>query len=391
MTEQLSDKYDVVIAGGGPAGSSLAIRLAQADINVLLVEQKKFPREKVCGEFLSPECLIHFEELGVSDAIGLAGGTQLAETVFYKRNGKGLRVKSEWFGKTGAAAVGLSRATLDEVLLRRAAYLGVTVLEQIAVNQVIRSDGRVQGVSFKTVDGNTREISAGITVDATGRTRALARRFDEHTKERSAAEHVAFKSHLRNVDLEDDTCEIYVYRGGYGGCNQVEGGLFDLCFIAKAEDAKRLKGNAESIIKAVVFSNKRAAMTMKNAEILKPWLAVPIEKFGRGNIVPCEGMISVGDSASFIDPFTGSGMLMALQSAKIAFEAISANLRDPKLIVDEYRRSYGAAFDSRLRVCSMLRNAAFSPFIAESTISLLSLSSGITKRLARATRMIGST
>jgi flavin-dependent dehydrogenase len=60
-------QYDVIITGAGPAGSSAAIRLAQARINVLLVEQKKFPRAKLCGEFMSPECLSHFAELNVLD------------------------------------------------------------------------------------------------------------------------------------------------------------------------------------------------------------------------------------------------------------------------------------------------------------------------------------
>jgi len=59
--------YDVIIAGGGPAGASAAIHLATGGARVLLVEQKKFPRAKLCGEFISPECTPHFERLGVAD------------------------------------------------------------------------------------------------------------------------------------------------------------------------------------------------------------------------------------------------------------------------------------------------------------------------------------
>ena len=61
--------YDVIIAGGGPAGSSAAIHLATRGARVLLAEQKKFPRAKLCGEFISPECALHFERLGVVDQI----------------------------------------------------------------------------------------------------------------------------------------------------------------------------------------------------------------------------------------------------------------------------------------------------------------------------------
>src|SRR6266536_3030589 len=78
--------YDVIIAGGGPAGSSAAIHLAAAGARVLLAEQKEFPRAKLCGEFISPECVLHFEQLGVADRMLAAQPSSLTETVFFARN-----------------------------------------------------------------------------------------------------------------------------------------------------------------------------------------------------------------------------------------------------------------------------------------------------------------
>src|SRR5712692_9167145 len=86
--ESVNETFDVVIAGGGPAGSSAATHLAMRGARVLLAEQKKFPREKLCGEFISPECAVHFERLGVIDRMLAAGPARLDETVFYARNGK---------------------------------------------------------------------------------------------------------------------------------------------------------------------------------------------------------------------------------------------------------------------------------------------------------------
>ena len=111
-----SNTFDVAIAGAGPAGTSLAIELALWGAHVLLIEEKKFPRAKLCGEFISPECLTHFKRLGVMDQMSAAGGASVAETVFYSRQGNSVSVPSEWF-KSGARALGLSRSEMDHQLL----------------------------------------------------------------------------------------------------------------------------------------------------------------------------------------------------------------------------------------------------------------------------------
>jgi len=87
----------VVIAGAGPAGTSLAIRLARLGLPVTLVERYKFPRQKLCGEFISPECLLHFDELGVLDQMLAAGGDRIYETRFFETGGRSISVPSGWF------------------------------------------------------------------------------------------------------------------------------------------------------------------------------------------------------------------------------------------------------------------------------------------------------
>src|SRR5438309_1666504 len=160
--------YDVIIAGGGPAGASAAIHLSMSGARVLLAEQKKFPRAKLCGEFISPECSTHFERLGVTERMLAAAPTSLTETVFYSRKGNHVSVPSSWFGAQGVA-LGLSRAEMDEHLLRRASDCGVTVIENAQVASLVVEDDRVCGATVRTHDGE-ESLRAPVTIDATGRT-----------------------------------------------------------------------------------------------------------------------------------------------------------------------------------------------------------------------------
>lgn len=385
----LFEKFDVAIAGAGPAGSSVAIRLSQAGFSVLLVEQKKFPREKLCGEFISPECLTHFEELGVMPTITAACGTELSETVFYSRNGKRFSIDNTWFGDSSSHALGLSRAEMDSCLLQRARQSGVVVLEQTSAAGLIVDEDRVIGLNLKRNHEYSESVLARISIDATGRSGALARHVDPRPQHATRAHLVAFKTHLRGSQTEPGACEIYSYRGGYGGCNQIEDGKHNLCFIASAADTKRLGSDPERVMREVVLTNQRAAAVLGKATVAMPWHAVPIEHFGRKKLAPANGLITIGDAASFIDPFTGSGILMAMESAQIAAGAIQKFLRGNgtgRQIELDYEARCSAAFDSRLRLSSMLRVCVYTPFFAEALVAAVSLSSGVRRHMARATR-----
>jgi flavin-dependent dehydrogenase len=384
-----SNSYDVIIAGGGPAGSSAAVHLATAGARVLLVEQKRFPRPKLCGEFISPECALHFERLGVSEQMRSAHPARLTTTVFYSRSGKNVRVPSSWFGASGVA-LGLSRAEMDERLLRRAADAGAHILEGAQAANLVTTNHTVCGVVVK--QGTTETIfKAVVTVDATGRSRALTRRLFPAARglRRERAPMVAFKAHLEDTQIEPGACEIYFYRGGYGGLSSIENGLSNLCFIASAQDVRASGADAGRVMREVVCQNRRAAFTLRDAKVKAPWLAVSLEGFGRSSVAPVNGIVAIGDAASFIDPFTGSGMLMALESGELAADSIAAFLNQAQnleVLRTGYANRYHQTFNSRLRLSSLLRRAAFVPGFAVSAIALCGASDYARRRLARATR-----
>lgn len=408
----IAKDYDVIVAGGGPAGTSASVHLALQGARVALLEREKFPRAKLCGEFISPECLAHFVRLGVLEEMRGGGGARLAETIFFARSGRSVGVPSAWFGtETGgdaeAGALGLSRAEMDQRLMQRARAVGVEVLEETQVTGLLFEDekGHVGGVRVER-EGVESQLRAAITIDATGRARALARRAEAALKGNGTNEAqgragaspkrmplVAFKAHLENVRGGKGICEIYFYRGGYGGLSEVERGFSNLCFIVTAEDVRARASDAERVMREIVMSNARAAETLRGARVRSEWLAVALESFGRRELVPCEGLLTVGDAASFIDPFTGSGMLMALEGGELLSACVGRALPELRAggsfasLGTNYRELYRARFAARLRVCSWLRRAAFAPALAtEASIAALGASARVRRSLARATR-----
>ena len=378
----MQEDFDVIIAGAGPAGSSAAIHLARLGLDVLLVEQKKFPRPKLCGEFISPECEQHFEKLGVADAMSLSAPSKISETVFYSTRGQHLTVPSSWFG--GSAALGLSRAVMDDVLLRRAQACGVTILEGATINEPILNHNKVLGVRLK-LDGKEREYRAPINLDATGRARILTRKLNTQER-RSKPKLIAFKVHLRNTRVAPNACEIYFYPDGYGGLSTIEGGLSNLCFIISAEQVKRHHSDPETVVHEALMKNRRAAHTLEHAQAESEWLSASWERFGRQRPSPAKGLLAIGDSAAFIDPFTGSGMLMAFESGELAAEVIIRERGNLETLESEYTAAYLRKFNSRLRICGLLRRAAFKPRLAGLGIAIFGASTQLKSKIVRATR-----
>jgi flavin-dependent dehydrogenase len=154
---------------------------------------------------------------------------------------------------------------------------------------------------------------------------------------------------------------------------------------------RRCESDPERVLREVLMRNRRAAFALKGATARTRWLGVSLEGFGRHEPAPFDGLLAVGDAAAFIDPFTGSGMLMALEGGELAARAVSAwlgrGVEEFDTLAREYRALYASQFDARLRLCGLLRRAALAPTaLAEVSVVALSASERLRRRLARSTR-----
>src|ERR1044072_5736636 len=231
---------------------------------------------------------------------------------------------------------------------------------------------KVRGARLRSKDGNEFDVEADLVIDATGRARVLARQVRRKVSSpKPKTKFVAFKTHLRNARVARGVCEIYFFAGGYGGLRWVEDGVTNCCFIIRA-DVVRAHGNDPGRVWREVFlKNQRAFEAMNAAEPDFDWIAVSIDVFGEKDLTPAAGLISVGDAAAFIDPFTGSGMLMALESSELLAECLAATPFSFEQISRNYRAAYHQKFGRRLALCKLMRPASFSPALADSIIFIL--------------------
>ena len=139
-------------------------------------------------------------------------------------------------------------------------------------------------------------------------------------------------------------------------------------------------------MREAVMRNRRAAYTLERAEAQSEWLSASWERFGRRHPSPAKGLLAIGDSAAFIDPFTGSGMLMAFESGELAAEVISRHKDNLEAVEAAYAAEYIRKFDSRLRICGLLRRAAFKPRLAGLCIAIVGASTQLKSKIVKATR-----
>ncbi len=297
---------DVLIVGGGLAGSAAAILLARAGRKVVLVERESQPQHKVCGEFLSQEALMYLRQLGVDveglgavaiRSVRLAGCEGVSEAVL------------------PFAAMSLTRRRLDEELLRVAESAGATVLRGCRVNGVQRS-----GEGWAAVTDGAKTLSAAAAFLATGK-------HDLHARARPKGKQpdlVAFKMYWRLSPQQAAALaghvELVLYDGGYAGLQPVEEGAANLCCLVQRAELQRLGGRWEGLLAAM---QRDCALLRERLQGAVPLLEKPlaISSIPYGYVREAsDGLWALGDQAAVIPSFTGDGMSIALHSGYLAAE-----------------------------------------------------------------------
>ena len=396
--------HDAIIVGGGPAGASAAISLSKQGARVLLLEEKRMPREKLCGEFITPECFPTLERLGVMNRMLESGAQKIARVSLVVPSGKRVQTAVSEMSYEGATwAMSLSRSRFDQILFDRAREAGATCLEGIAVNGCDfdgRGSGQVDALSLK--EGTRVSFEARVIIDASGRNSRLMVGKRERLAGRRGSRLYALKAHFTGVQGIDDQVELYFFPHGYGGLSNVEDGLVNLCFIVGERLLKESGGNPTTVVENTLKHNGVARERLRDAKVAGKWHSAGPLTFGPRRLTR-NGVIAIGDASGMIDPFTGTGIQMALRTGEMAAEAVletlgragsapvacgpSSSTSDVfDAVLARYSRLYESEFHHRMRAAGVLRTAAFSPATASLVATVLARMPRLTRLVLRATR-----
>ncbi len=304
-----ADPLDVLIVGGGPAGSATALRLARAGHRVRLVDRAAFPRDKACSEYMSPETVRHLDALGVLGAIEAHGGTPLTGTKVTGPRGSTL---TGYFDRAGGApfrATGLatSRRVLDYELLSAAREAGAEVVENCDARRMA---------------GEPR--TARVTIGADGLHSTVARHAGLHRHGR--IRRVAFVAHVADVPGLDRTAELHVGRAGYAGINPLGNGIANVSLVVPASIARDVRGDVHRFFHDALDQLPGVRGRVRRDRMMRDVISTgPFDVMSRRSTA--DGVLLVGDAADFFDPFTGEGIGAALKGAELAAQCVDTALR----------------------------------------------------------------
>ncbi|MGH9512948.1 MAG: NAD(P)/FAD-dependent oxidoreductase [Terriglobales bacterium] len=335
----MSEPYDMMIVGGGPAGASAAITARAAGLRVLLLERGFFPRHKVCGEFVSAESLGLLRTLLnpehkplIERAIGIA-----YTRVFLD----GQTIETA----IAPAASSIARLDLDIALWESAKLCGTDVRDRVTVHNISRN-GKFRA---STAAGN---FESRALVNATGRWSSLT---VKPANGELGEKWLGIKGHFSEPAVEPSV-DLYFFEGGYCGVQPVD--LRDaVAAESRINACAMVKADVGSTLEEVFKQHPQLKERSRNWKRLSP-IVTTSPLFFRAPQPERDGILMAGDAAGFVDPFVGDGVSLALRSGALAAECLIPFCHGKHSIqyaASAYREIYGQKLAPVFRASSMIR------------------------------------
>jgi FADH2 O2-dependent halogenase len=357
MADDLANDADVIIIGGGPAGSVLASFLGLNGYRALLLEKEIHPRDHV-GESITPSTNPIFHKIGFLPKMEDAGFVHKPGACWTAPRapvGKFVSIRLGEFPPPGALQLytyNVERDVFDTMLIRHANECGAKVLQGVSVQKVLFDGDRAIGVRAKVTDGWERDLYARFVVDASGRRCVLANQLGLRLKD-PVFNQFGIYTWFRGVEPNPPGYEGFLFlhflglERAWAWQIPMRDGVCSVGVVTDKADFQKSGRTHDEFFESLVARNSSLAFNMRNARRVKPWwiegdYSYKIERFV-GN-----GWLLIGDALRFVDPIFSTGVDVASYSAMYAFEAIDAACKgdDEPRVFKEYERRVGAGVDA---------------------------------------------
>jgi flavin-dependent dehydrogenase len=365
-----TNNYDVIVIGGGPAGSAIGSILAREGRSVVLFEKEEFPRHHI-GESLMTDTYWTFQRMGLLEKLKSSPFVRKYSVQFANSAGKESRpfYFFEAMHHESAVTWQVTRAAFDKMLIEHAAEQGAAVHQGSAVKQVLFDGDRAVGVEVKMKDGSLERFHANVVVDATGQSGMLSNRFGWRVRDpklKKAVLYSYFKGAHREPDLNGGATLVLRTQAGSGGWFwyiPLENDITSVGIVAdpgyllkdRGQDFARIFHEEIERCEAV---QRRVAIGTRVDKIYSIRDYSYRSKHNSGN-----GFIIIGDAYGFLDPIYSSGVLLAFKMAELAADAIHDAFKSNDFSADrlgQFQAKLDQGFESMRKLVYAFYNDGFS-------------------------------
>jgi len=345
--------FEITVIGGGPSGSTISCLLAEAGFDVCLIEKKQFPREIICGEFLSNEVTNILKKLGLFQQFLDLSPNLINSITFYFNNYKSINSPLYF------QAYGMKRSVFDNFLLQNARKSGVIILQPATVINITGEKGQYV-LKIHDEQKNNRLVKSKIIICAYGRKNILDKTLRRNFTE-TQSNLTGVKFHIPNNlidDFNNSEIRMYLSDGIYCGINKVSDNETTVCFL---ENRNKPGGISKSHLIDLFFEKYKFSNPLKN-KIKEEMDSILV--YGTGNIyfgekdIVKNGIYFIGDAAGVIAPLAGDGIGMGMESAYLLSEILQLQ-RNENLTQEKteliYKKQWKNLFGERIRTALLLQ------------------------------------
>lgn len=325
-----SESCDVLVIGGGPAGSTAAGFLKRKGWSVTLLEKAQHPRFHI-GESLLPMNLPIFDRLGVMAKVEALGVRKLAADFETAKSCSQFEFNRA-LGNSPGHAFQVCRADFDAMLFEHARDLGVDARDGQKVVSIMHVGARESIADVETGDGGSYSVKAQYVLDASGRDALLAQRkklIRRSTRHQSAAVFGHFRGAQFRQSPDQGNISIYWFEYGWMWMIPQPGGIMSVGAVCRPAYMRQRRGDMRGFLSRTLQANAAVWSRMEHAELIDDKVHVAGNYTYDSTRIGGPGWMLIGDAFAFLDPVFSSGVYLAMTSAEHAAEVVDVALRDP--------------------------------------------------------------